>query len=176
MQAFVGDDDTVSVYGVIMKDGEKSNPIDVPGGLEDVVLGESTVAEIMNMPKEAGGYCGAHHGQYYEATSGYGYNNMQSYAAGVTTTAITHAPADNKVLSPCGSYDILDAVADIDSDIGNDNLHPVPEDYFDRVRGPRSRLVIDSLFVTAPVVEFRPDMLGLHESEVGPVDDFDQWE
>ena len=36
VQAFVGDDDTVAVYGVIMKDGEKSNPIAVPGGLGDV--------------------------------------------------------------------------------------------------------------------------------------------
>ncbi|WP_350000923.1 hypothetical protein [Pseudarthrobacter sp. WHRI 8279] len=171
VQAFVDRSGIVAAYGVVMKDGVDSPPIEVPGGT--ITLGKDTFVTAWAVagggPSKVGGAVGAHHQYYYEMTADTpGAWNYQNIAVGVTS--ISAQPPKWDKGSPCVVCD--DAV---NGALQEQYAGTPPEteftplrsrDYITATSHVRETTEIDSVFITAPTVEISDEMLLLHPSEI----------
>lgn len=171
VQAFVDRSDIVAAYGVIMKDGVNSPPIELPEGT--VTLGEDTFATAERYfggnPRKVGGAAGAHHHYYYEMkTNTPGAFNYQNFAVGVTS--VSAQPPNWDKGSPCMVCDdaVFAALQQVyaAAPIASEFVAPHSFSFFSATSDARETTIIDSVFVTAPTIEISDGMLLLHPSSI----------
>jgi hypothetical protein len=170
----VDPEERVKAYGVIMKNGAASKPIETANG--PITLGKTTFAEALSSGlAKVSSVCGAKHEYQYEVSQSSGATGNREYAFGVTLTAVNSASAAEKFSSVACNPEVEAAVQEyvykgiaLESDL----LAPPQnyEGYLASTRAMREATAINSIFVTAPGTEIVEEMINIHPSEISDVD------